>query len=85
MGDPIRLVDPLAVEQNGARRLEPLTILNDALRVLANRVAVWVALGMSFGLFAYSIVKIDPWRILAASVFTLLVYVPLAWAERKRR
>lgn len=73
--------DPLPTDT----RLEPFAILKMALDTLAQRVYRWVVLAMSFSLFAYAMVKIDPWRILAASVFTLLILVPLAWAERKRR
>jgi hypothetical protein len=42
-------------------------------------------LAMAFALFAWSVAKPEPWRIAAASIFTLMVYLPAWWGERKRR
>jgi len=50
---------------------------------LALRAARWVALGMSFTLFAYATWQPEPWRLAAASVFTALCNLPL-WLKKER-
>lgn len=66
-------------------RLEPVAVLRMALDTLAQRVFRWTVLAMSFALFVWAVAKPDPWRLAAASVFTLMVHVPVAWGERRRR
>ena len=65
-------------------RLDPWVMMRRAIMILGERVYVWVVLAMSFALFGYAVVKPEPLRILAASLWTLLIHVPLAWRERKR-
>lgn len=54
-----------------------------ALTVLSLRVVRFVTLGMAFTLFVDATRHPDPWRIVAASSFTILVNVPLWWKGEK--
>lgn len=65
-------------------RLDPWVMMRRAIMILGERVYIWVVLAMSFALFGYAVVRPEPLRILAASLWTLLIHVPLAWRERKR-
>ncbi len=58
--------------------------LRHAIRMLSDRVYIWVVLLMSFTLFGYAAMKHEPWSFAVACAFTALVLVPLAWRERGR-
>ena len=61
-----------------ARHAQILRIMFEALAV---RVARWVTLAMSFGLFLLAVLQPDWRRIVAASAFTILVNIPV-WLRK---
>lgn len=65
-------------------RFDTFLLLRRAVLMLAERVYTWVVLAMSFALFGYAVMKPEPMRILAASLWTLMIHVPLAWKERRK-
>ena len=64
--------------------IDQIRLVKLAMDTLAQRVYRWAVLACSFSLFAASVYRPEPWRILAASLFTMFVLVPLAWRERGR-
>lgn len=64
--------------------IDQIRLIKLAMDTLAQRVYRWAVLAGSFALFAAAVYRPAPWRILAASLFTVFVLVPLAWRERGR-
>ncbi len=58
-----------------------LTLLRLSLDVLNRRIRLWVTMALSFGLFAAALYRPSPLRILAASLFTLMVHLPMAFRK----
>lgn len=80
------LRDTIADGQPAASWTPPReSLLALALDVLARRVFVWAMALLAFGLFAFCVWRPAPWSILAASLFTLFVYVPLSLRKEEPR
>jgi hypothetical protein len=65
-------------------RMDSWALMRLAMTTLAQRAYRWAVLAGSFTLFAAAVYRPEPWRILAASLFTLMVLVPLAYRDRQR-
>ena len=71
------------VEQRQQRQRDAQLLWVHLFNALALRAARWVALGMSFALFGYTIWHPDWIRVAAASAFTVLASLPL-WLKTER-
>lgn len=65
-------------------RFDGSTILRMALDMLGQRAFKWAVFLAAFGLFAYAAWRPHVVTLLAASIFTLMTHVPLAWREKGR-
>lgn len=63
---------------------DPSSFLSLALKVLADRVAVLLALGMSFALFCWSIWAGSVISLCTAAAFAALVFLPVLWKGGSR-
>jgi hypothetical protein len=59
------------------------TVLRVAMDVLAVRGARWLALLMSFALFGAAVWWPSPWRLYAATGFTVLMAIPVWFRKEK--
>lgn len=50
-------------------------------RVLSYRVALMLALTLTFALFGWAMANPDAWRFAGATVFGLLVFLPTVWLD----
>jgi hypothetical protein len=62
-----------------------LKFLNNGMRVLSTRLLLVVTLFMAFGLFVWCMIQPDYWRIGAATIFTLLVFLPILGIDKKEK
>ena len=71
------------MEMNDANARALVTFLAVGMRVLSARLVLIVALFMSFGLFAWAMWLPTTERIGAATIFTMLVFLPAIRADSK--
>jgi len=60
------------------------TALSIALRIVSARLLAFLALGMAFGLFAWSLYEHTWIAYIGAATFTVLVYLPALWSAHQR-
>lgn len=57
--------------------MNPQMIFEILLRILADRVLLFVTLFLNFALFAYAVYEPDPWRFGVALAFSITVFFPV--------
>lgn len=78
--NPVPLRTERAPEESGSTIVPLLTL---ALRMLGERMLLWaIALG-AMGVWAYTALQPEPWRILAALGYSLSVLLPFLWRDRR--
>ncbi len=76
-------------EKSLNEREEALNLLvvsiNTAFRILGARAATMLALVASVGLFGWAVyAEPNGWRVSAACLFSLIVFLPALWADARR-
>lgn len=62
-----------------------LQFLNAGIKVLSIRFSMLLALSLTFVLFAWALATADTTRLIAATVFAILVYLPTVWLDVRER
>lgn len=62
-----------------------LKFLNNGMRILSTRLLLIVTLLMVFGLFVWCMIQPDYWRIGAATIFAVLVFLPIRAIDSKEK
>jgi len=78
------VVTPLRNETTDEERALPLVpILKIALNMMADRVLVWAVTLGAGGVWAYTVLHPDPWRIVTAVGYSLTVMLPVLGFRRR--
>lgn len=70
------------MDENQARTL--VLFIGAGMKVLSARLVLLVTLGMTFALFVWAMYMPSPERIAAASIFTVLVFLPVIRADMRQ-